>query len=49
MFVLKKLNNNSSNNDDSAGVRKGLLLFSFFASLRIIYFWTNSKNKAITN
>ncbi len=49
MFVLKS-NNKSKGNDDNGAYRKGFLMLSFLASLRIIYYITNmNKNKKITN
>ena len=48
MFVLKKDNNNNNNNDGNV-YRKGILLLSFFASLRVIYYISNARSKSISN
>jgi len=41
MFVLKS--NKKGGNDDGSQYRKGFLMFTFLASLRIIYYITNRK------
>jgi hypothetical protein len=42
MFVLKN-NNKDNGNNDNGKYRTGILMLSFFVSLRAIYYITNRK------